>query len=157
MIKSKSVFDLYGTRALLFVSGVIAVGIALTILLAPRVFYGTYGIDIGANVSLTNELKAPASLLLFSGLAMLAGFFKSEFTSLSLVTGAVVYLSYGMSRVLSIAMDGVPHSGLVSAALFEIVIGAVCVLGHVHHRKTGAVSRTDFAGDWSRVTKENAP
>jgi hypothetical protein len=134
--KRPSALSAYATRALLLASGVIAAGIAAMIFLAPDAFYGGYGIDIGANVSLANELKAPAGALLLAGFLMMAGAFKSEFTIPALAAATAVYLSYGLSRILSIAIDGVPHSGLVSAAAIEVAIGMVCCVDLVRHRKT---------------------
>ncbi len=45
-----------------------------------------------------------------------------------LITAAAIYLSYGLSRVLSMALDGMPDSGMVSAAAIELVIGVICVM-----------------------------
>ena len=135
-----SVYNAYGTRGLLLASGLIAAGIAVMILFAPDAFFGGYGIDIGANVSLANELKAPAGLLLLAGFVMLAGVFRSEFAISSLATATVVYLSYGLSRILTMAIDGVPHSGLVGAAVIEIAIGVICLADLVRHRKTNVAA-----------------
>ena len=104
---------LYITKGLLLASGLIAAAIAAMILFAPNAFYGSYGIEIGANVSLANELKAPAGLLLLAGLLMLVGVFRSEFAILSLATATAVYLSYGLSSISSMAIDGVPHLSLI--------------------------------------------
>lgn len=159
MIKSDeklSVFGSYGTRGLLLASGLIAAGIATMILFAPSAFYGGYGIEVGANVSLANELKAPAGTLLLAGLLMMAGVFKSEFTVPSLATAAAVYLSYGLSRFLSMAIDGVPHSGLVSAASIEVVIGAICFVDLMRHRKTAVARRIAAEGVWYATAEEDA-
>jgi len=134
-------FSSYATRGLLLASGLIAASIAAMILFAPNAFYEGYGIEIGANVSLGNELKAPAALLLLAALIMLAGVFRSEFAIPSLATATAVYLSYGLSRILSIAIDGVPHSGLVSAAVIEIAIGGVCLFMFGVSVKTKSVIR----------------
>ncbi len=115
-------------RGVLAVSGTVAVGIASTILFAPEAFYGSYGIDIAGNATLVNELKAPAGMLLIAGLVMFAGMFRQQHMPVSLVTATVVYLSYGLSRILSIVLDGMPDSGMVSAASIEILIGVVCLL-----------------------------
>jgi hypothetical protein len=112
----------------LLVSGLVAIGIAGTILLAPEMFYTPYGIEVGGDATLVNELKAPAGPLLAAGLLIFAGVFRTDITKVSLTTAAVVYLSYGLSRLLSMAMDGLPGSGLVSAAGIELGIGAVCLL-----------------------------
>ena len=115
-------------RLVLFGSGLVAVGIAVTILFAPAAFYAGYGIDVTGDATLANELKAPAGALLVAGLVMFAGVFRWELAVVSLTTAAVVYLSYGLSRVVSIAVDGIPHSGMVSAAGIELIIGAICLL-----------------------------
>lgn len=126
----------YLTRGLLLTSGLLAAGIATTILFAPDAFYAGYGIDTGSNVSLANELKAPAGMLLIAGLLMLAGVVRTELAGESLATASLIYLSYGLSRLLSMATDGIPHSGLVSAAILEITIGAICLLVWSRHRKS---------------------
>ena len=152
-----SLFSSYRTRGLLLASGLIAVSIAAMILFAPNVFYEAYGIEVGANVSLVNELKAPAGLLLLAGLLMLLGVFKSRFGIPSLATASAVYLSYGMSRILSMTIDGEPHSGLVSAALIELAIGAICFLDLMQqHRKTTVARQVAAERGWHAVSEEDA-
>ena len=148
--------SLYVTRGLLLVSGSIAICIAAMILFAPSVFYAGYGIDIGGNPSLANELKAPAGTLLVSGLLMLAGAFKSGFTILSLATATVVYLSYGLSRTLSMAIDGVPHTGLVGAAVIEVAIGVICWVVLTRHGITATGGNADPKDTSSRTVLEDA-
>jgi hypothetical protein len=123
------------TRVVLFLSAVVAVVIAATILVAPDAFYAGYGIDVGGNATLANELKAPAGALLVAGLLMFAGVFRLDFAVISLATATAVYLSYGLGRVMSIAIDGLPHSGMVGAAVIELVIGAVCLATLLHVRR----------------------
>jgi hypothetical protein len=135
--------SLFVTRGLLLASGSIAICTAAMILFAPSVFYAGYGIDIGGDLDLANELKAPAGALLASGLVMLAGAFRSRFTILSLATATAVYLSYGLSRTLSMAIDGVPHTGLVGAAVIEVAIGAICWVDLMRHRRTAKGGEAD--------------
>ena len=122
-------------RIILLLSALVAVVIAATILVAPDAFYASYGIEVGGNATLANELKAPAGALLVAGLLMFAGAFRLRYAVLSLATAAAVYLSYGLGRVISIALDGLPHSGMVSAAGIEIGIGAVCLVTLLHARR----------------------
>ncbi len=131
---------LLACRLVLLIAGLVAIGIAVTILFAPDGFYAAYGIELAGNTNLTNELKAPAGVLLVAGLLMLAGVFRAQLTTVSLTAAAAIYLPYGLSRLLSISIDGVPHSGLVAAAIFEIAVGTVCLLalipgrnGHIAH------------------------
>ena len=133
--ENMNVFSLYVTKGLLLTSGLLAAGIAAIILFAPDAFYAGYGIDIGSNVNLTNELKAPAGVLLVAGLLMLTGVFRVKLAVLSLTIATVIYLSYGLSRLLSMAIDGVPNTALVMAAVLEIAVGVACFLGLALHRK----------------------
>lgn len=133
--------SVYLTRGLLLASGLLATGIAATILVAPDTFYAGYGIDVGSDVSLANELKAPAGTLLVAGLLILVGVAKPRYALTSLAIGSVIYLSYGLSRLLSIAVDGFPHSALVSAAMLELALGAVCLLSLVRFRMNARRSR----------------
>ena len=113
-------------RLVLVVSGILALGVGGTILAAPYAFYAAYDIEIINNTSLVNELKAPAGVLLVAGVIMLLGAFRDALTSVALKTSATIYLAYGFTRLLSMVVDGMPHSSVVSAAALEISIGAVC-------------------------------
>lgn len=134
--RRKAIFDgTKGAQLVLAFSGLIAVAIAGAILVSPSLFYAGYGIDVAGNATLVNELKAPAGMLLSAGVLMLAGAFMPRYIAISLVTATAVYLSYGLSRVVSIAVDGPPHDGMVSAASIEIAIGAICLLTLLHFRR----------------------
>ncbi len=135
--RAKAGFDSgLSVRLVLLVSELTAIVIAATILLAPEAFYAGYGIDVGGNATLANELKAPAGALLVAGVLIIAGVFRREWVMTSLGTAAVVYLSYGASRVTSIALDGMLHQGMVWATIIELVIGGVCLLVLLSLRRT---------------------
>lgn len=122
-------------KLVLLISGSVAIGIATTILFAPDGFYAAYEIELAGNTNLINELKAPAGVLLVAALMMLAGVFRTSLISLSLTASAAIYLPYGLSRLLSIALDGIPHNSLVAAATFEIAVGTVCLLALIPGRE----------------------
>ena len=123
-------------KFVLLVSGLTAIGIGSAILFVPATFYATYGIELGSDASLANEIRVPGGALLATGLLMLAGVFLGEFAFASTVIAAAVYLSYGLSRLLSMAVDGLPDGGLVGAAAFELAIGTVSLLALLRYRKT---------------------
>jgi len=129
-------------RLLLLLSGLGASGIALAIQIAPEAFYASYGIELGGDSSLINELKAPAGALLLAGLLILAGSIRVRLLVLSTATAAAVYLSFGLSRALSMIVDGVPHDALVSAAVAEVAIGSICLVNLISHYQQANVSET---------------
>lgn len=113
--------------AVLLVAGALLILVGGLILLAPADFYSANGIEIGANTSLLNELKAPAGLLLAAGLFMISAAFLRPFADTATSLAALVYLSYACARGLSMALDGAPASGLVQAAALEAVLGLACL------------------------------
>ncbi len=115
-------------KAILSLAGLTAMAIGTAILFFPTVFYASYGIDLGGNVSLLNELKAPGVALIASGLLIASGAFVARLVTLSALVAAFLYLSFGLSRLLSMAMDGVPAEGLVQATGIEILFGLACVV-----------------------------
>ncbi len=114
-------------KTTLLISGLIAAGIGGVILFFPADFYAPYNIDVMSNISLLNEMKASAGALLASGLIIMAGAFVSKLTFTSSLLAGVLYLSYGLSRILSMVADGMPAEGLQQAAILEIVIGLICL------------------------------
>ncbi|MEM1453374.1 MAG: DUF4345 domain-containing protein [Planctomycetota bacterium] len=128
-------------RILLVVSGLIAAGIGASILATPAQFHATHGIDLAGDPSLLSEVRAPGGALAVLGGMMLIGAFVRSFTTASLAIATAVYLAYGASRLVGFGLDGMPHPGLVQAAVAELVIGAVCAVALVR-----AVSRGNSAG-----------
>ncbi len=133
--------DMYDAlkKVFLALSGLIAAGIAVAIWTVPSAFYGSYGIDLGGDVNLINELKAPAGVLFAAGLTILAGAIKSRFIPISMKVAAILFLSFGLSRFASFAIDGLPNESLVAAALLEVAIGAIAVVGLLAHRPKFAI------------------
>ena len=126
-------------KVFLALSGLIAAGIAVAIWTVPDAFYGSYGIDLGGDVNLINELKAPAGVLFVAGLAILAGAFRARYTSMSMKVAAILYLSFGVSRIASFVIDGMPGESIVSAALLEILIGAIALFGLLAQQRKSAI------------------
>lgn len=119
----------------LFVSGLIASSIGGVILFNPADFYAANGIELGGNISLLNEIRASGGALLVAGVLIISGCFVKSLRFTSIVVSSLLYLAYGLSRILSFALDGMPSKGLVQAAGLEIFIGVVCVWIFVKYRE----------------------
>ena len=114
-------------KALLLVAGAVLVLVGTFILASPVDFYASNNIELGANVSLLNEVKAPAGMLLAAGLFMIGAIFVRDMADTATSLAALIYLSYSLSRLLSVVVDGVPAAGLVQAAALEAMIGLACL------------------------------
>jgi hypothetical protein len=67
-------------------------------------------------------------MLIGSALVMLLGVIRQKLTRQALILAALLYGSYGVSRLLSMLFDGAPSGSLVWAAVVELIIAALCVV-----------------------------
>ncbi len=118
-------------KALLFVTGLIGVGIGGAILFVPAEFHATSGIVIGNDESLLSEVRAAGGALLACALIVMLGAFVSKLIFTALVLSTALYLSYGASRLVSMALDGLPSTSLMAVTVFELGVGLVCALALV--------------------------
>jgi len=126
-------------KGILVVSGLIAMGVGGAILLAPVAFYAENGISLEGRTSLLNEVRAPGGALLVIGVLIAAGAFVRRLTFTSTLVSVLLYVAYGLSRLLSMAVDGIPAEGLVHAAGVELAIGGLGLFALVRYRE---VTRT---------------
>lgn len=122
-------------KIILFVSGVIGAGIGAAILFVPDAFHASSGIVLGGNASLLSEIRAPGGALLASGILVLSGAFIGRLAFTSAVVAAILYGSYGLSRLLSISLDGLPHTILLQATALEIALGLICIFALAKYRE----------------------
>lgn len=137
------------TKPVLVVAGLTGLAISLAILIAPEAFYGSYGILLGNDPSLLNELSAPALMLLLAGGVILAGVVRPVLTRPALNLTASLFSAYALSRELNMVLHGVPHDGLILAAGVEAVIGVLAIVAlrrSVHHPLRDGMSLGDRGG-----------
>jgi len=123
-------------KAILFVSGLILVGIGSATLFAPVAFLGTSGIDLGGQISLLSGIRAAGGALLASGVLILSGIFVANLTFTSTIISTMIFLSYGIARSLGMVIDGLPAPELMAATVVEIIIGLANVFALLKYRES---------------------
>ena len=111
----------------LLVAGTLLIAVAVFVLVSPVSFYAANTIELGTNVSLLNEIKAPAGFLLAAGAFITGAIFIRSQVEPALWLATLIYLSYAASRFVSMLIDGLPAPGLVQAAALEGVVGIACL------------------------------
>ena len=129
------------TGIFLFLSGLLLLGIGSTILLAPQAFHASNGIVLGDDPSLLSEVRAPGGLLTASSVLILLGTFRRSLRSLAMVLTVLVYGSFGLARLLGLALDGIPSIGLVGSTAIELIVAAI---GLLILSRSGATSARSF-------------
>ena len=102
--------------------------IGAALLLDPTSFHAANGIQLGSDVNLLSEVRAPGGALLGFGLLTGAGAFVRRLTFASTLIGAAIYLGYGLSRLVAMGLDGMPSSALLGVTALELVVGTLCIL-----------------------------
>ena len=131
-------------KTILLISGLIATGVGGAILFLPVAFHAISGIELGGNISLLNEIRAAGDALLAMGILIVSGAFVAKLIFTSTVVSTLLYLSYGLSRFLSIAIDGMPAEVLVQVTVLEMVIGLVCVFALAKYHSDKRTTNESF-------------
>ncbi|MEM6256395.1 MAG: DUF4345 domain-containing protein [Cyanobacteria bacterium P01_D01_bin.156] len=124
------------TPLFLFASGLLLLVIGGTILLVPHAFYASDGIMLGNDPSLLSEIRAPGGLLTGSAVLILIGTFRHGLRSLALTLTTLVYGSFGLSRLLSLTLDGIPSNNLMTATAIELTVATISLI-ILCHRANG--------------------
>ncbi len=113
-------------KVVLINAGLTLLIIGLWILSSPQGFYAANAIELGNNINLFSEVRAPAGALLVFGLLLVVGAFIRALSFAAALSGSLLYLSYAAARALSVAVDGLPGEGLIVAGVVELLFGLAC-------------------------------
>jgi hypothetical protein len=123
-------------KALLIVAGLSGIAIGGALLFQPIAFEASAGIHLENDVNMLSEVRAPGGALLAGGVLIFIGAFIPTLTYTSVLLATLFFLSYGLSRILSMIIDGVPTTSLVMATLAEVIIGILSIAILLRFRKT---------------------
>lgn len=111
------------TRILLFLAAITLIGVGGMIALAPELMYAGPGMAMPDNIVLTSDIRASGTFLLTCGMTVLAAAAGLIARRFALIISAIAFLSYGMGRVLSLGLDGMPDAKILTAAGIEWALG----------------------------------
>ena len=114
-------------RSILGVSGTLLLVIGSAVLFNPESFAAANGIALPDSPSLLSEYRSPGGLLITSAVLILLGAVRTRFIRLGFALAALVYGSYGLSRLVAIAFDGMPSAALAQATAVELLLGSICL------------------------------
>lgn len=127
-LKQKAMKKLKVVRIVLFLAAIIAIGVGAGQVFVPVAFEASAGIQVVADSNLLSEMRAAGGALLAAGVVIISGVFISRMTFISIVLSALFYLSYGVSRLLGMVLDGMPGESLVIVTGVEIVVGVLSLM-----------------------------
>lgn len=116
-----------GTRIILVGSGALLSLIGGALMLKPKLFLAMSEAIVEHDPSLMSEVTAPSGILVATGIFMMLGAFKRRFANMGLTYGAIVYGSYGLCRLISQQLHGMPSDQLIVATQLEFGIAAILI------------------------------
>ena len=128
------------TRFVLAGSGALLGLIGGAMLVETQAFLETSGVEIGSDADLLSELKAPSGVLIIVAAVMLAGSVRPRFARLGLLSGGLVYGSYGLARLVSMLLDGLPSKSLIIATIVELGLAGLLFLLRWNDRHSRPIS-----------------
>jgi len=112
----------------LIVSGLIGAVVGAAILLLPAALHATNGVDLGESASLLSEIRAPGGALLAAGIGIVYGAYRPKYATQAAFVSIAFYLSYGVSRLISMGLDGMLAPGLVAVTALELTMGLAGII-----------------------------
>lgn len=114
-------------RSILGVAGALLLFIGLLVLFNPASIASANGVTLSDSPSLLSEYRAPGGMLIVSAVIILIGALRKRFMRLAFSLAAMIYCSYGISRLIGMIFDGMPSASLTQAAIIELVVGSICL------------------------------
>jgi hypothetical protein len=111
------------SKIYLFISGLILTAIGGLTTFIPAMIKAKVGIEIAGNPSALNDVRSIGVLLLATALLSFLGSFKISLRKPAIISSFLLFLSLGLGRILSMALDGMPSSEMVKGTGLEITLG----------------------------------
>jgi hypothetical protein len=107
--------------------GVIGLAIGGSILFIPDQFQANANIVYPSNPSLYSEVRAPGAFLALLSGGILAAVFVRAWRLYALFVIGAINIAYGLGRVVSIVLDGMPSSTILIAMSVEFLAAMIAI------------------------------
>lgn len=118
----------------------IILGLLLTVLgswrlFDPITFFENSGIFLSNDIGLLSEARATGGILVGFGLVIILGAFNLKLSYTSTIAAIVIFLGFGIARLISFGLDGNPGEGIIQGIIFEFVLGLLSVFAFFKYRE----------------------
>jgi len=118
----------------------ILLGLNLTVLgswrvIDPITFFEFSGLILSNDIGLLNEARAAGGAVAGFGLLILLGVINQKLSYTSTITAIVLYLGFGVARLISYTLDGNPGEMIMTGMTGEFVFGLIGVFALIKYRE----------------------
>ena len=122
-------------KAILILLGLLLTVLGLWRLLAPISFFENSGLILINDAGLLNEARGTGGCVAGFGLLIFLGAFIQKLSYTSTIAAIVLFLSFGIARLIGIALDGNPGEELIQGMIMEFVFGLLGVFAFFKYRE----------------------
>ena len=122
-------------KGILIVLGLLLAVIGSWRLFDPIAFFENSGLILSNEAGLLSEARATGGVVVGFGLVVLLGAFSQRLSYTSTIAAIVVFLGFGIARVIGFALDGNPGEGVIQGIIIEFVSGLLAVFALFKYRE----------------------
>ncbi len=122
-------------KIILIIFGLLLTALGSWRLFDPITFFENSGLILSNDVGLLNEARATGGVVTGFGLLILSGAFIRKLSYTSIVAAIVLFLGFGIARLIGFVMDGNPEEALIQGIVFELVFGLLAVFACFKYRE----------------------
>jgi len=122
-------------KGILILLGLLLTILGLWRLFDPIAFFENSGIILDNNAGLLNEARATGGVVVGFGILILLGAFIQKLSYTSTIAAIVLFLGFGIARLIGFAIDGNPEEALIQGAIMEFVFGLLGVFAFFKYRE----------------------
>jgi len=121
-------------KGILIVLGFQLIIFGLWRLIDPINFFNFSGLLLSADAGLLSEARGAGGAILGFGILIFLGAFKKELTYTSTITAMILFLGFGIARVISLIVDGNPGGMIFQGIIGEFVFGLLALFALIKYR-----------------------
>ena len=128
-------------KGILIVLGLLLTIIGLWRLFDPIAFFENSGLVLSNEAGLLSEARATGGAVVGFGIVVLLGAFNQRLSYTSTITALVVFLGFGIARLIGFSLDGNPGEGVIQGIIIEFVLGLLAVFALFKYREKSSITR----------------
>jgi len=121
-------------KGILIVLGLPLIIFGLWRLLDPISFFNFSGLLLSTDAGLLSEARGAGGAILGFGILIFLGAFNKKLAFTSTIVAMILFLGFGMARIISLVVDGNPGSMIFQGIIGEFVFGLLAVFLLIKYR-----------------------
>ncbi|TFB08927.1 DUF4345 domain-containing protein [Candidatus Marinimicrobia bacterium MT.SAG.3] len=122
-------------KGILILLGLQLIIFGLWRLLDPISFFNFSGLLLSSDAGLLSEARGAGGAILGFGILIFLGAFKKNLSYTSTIAAMILYLGFGIARIISLVVDGNPPSMIFQGILGEFVFGLLALFALIKYRE----------------------